>query len=117
VEITCPSDCPYLASARQHPPAAAVRQQQDDLSTFVQVMRDLNERQSRLFLLLLTFLVRYQPPELHPLLDEDIAEAMAALGEPGAEALRQGLHDANPFVRDMAAQTLFMRGLAEGEAA
>jgi len=34
-----------------------------------------------------------------------VAEAMAALGEPGAEALRQGLHDANPFVRDMAAQT------------
>jgi len=46
-----------------------------------------------------------------------VAEAMAALGEPGAEALRQGLHDANPFVRDMAAQTLFMNGLAEGEAA
>jgi HEAT repeat protein len=46
-----------------------------------------------------------------------VAEALAALGEPGGEALRQGLRDANPFVRDMAAQTLFMRGLAEGEAA
>ena len=46
-----------------------------------------------------------------------VAEAMAALGEPGAEALRQGLRDANPFVRDMAAQMLFMRGLAAGEAA
>jgi HEAT repeat protein len=46
-----------------------------------------------------------------------VAEAMASLGEPGAEALRDALHDANPFVRDMAAQTLFMRALAEGEAA
>ena len=46
-----------------------------------------------------------------------VAEAMASLGEPGAAALRRRLHDANPFVRDMAAQALFMRALAEGEAA
>jgi HEAT repeat protein len=46
-----------------------------------------------------------------------VAEAMASLGEPGAEALRQAVHDTNPFVRDMAAQALFMRALADGEAA
>ena len=46
-----------------------------------------------------------------------VAEAMAALGERGAAALRRGLQDENPFVRDMAAQTLFMRALTEGEAA
>jgi HEAT repeat protein len=46
-----------------------------------------------------------------------VAEAMASLGEPGAEGLRDALDDANPFVRDMAAQALFIRGLAEGEAA
>jgi hypothetical protein len=46
-----------------------------------------------------------------------VAEAMASMGEPGAAALRRRLHDANPFVRDMAAQTLFMRALAQGEAA
>jgi HEAT repeat protein len=46
-----------------------------------------------------------------------VAEAMASLGEPGAEALRDALRDANPFVRDMANQALFMRALAEGEAA
>jgi HEAT repeat protein len=46
-----------------------------------------------------------------------VAEAMASMGEPGAEALRNALRDANPFVRDMAAQALFMRALAEGEAA
>jgi HEAT repeat protein len=48
---------------------------------------------------------------------QHVAEAMAALGEPGAAALRRGLKDENPFVRDMAAQTLFMRSLTEGEAA
>ena len=46
-----------------------------------------------------------------------VAEAMASLNEPGAEALRRALQDANPFVRDMAAQALFMRALADGEAA
>jgi HEAT repeat protein len=46
-----------------------------------------------------------------------VAEAMASLGEAGAVALRRALDDANPFVRDMAAQTLFMRALADGEAA
>jgi HEAT repeat protein len=46
-----------------------------------------------------------------------IAEALASMGEPGAEALRAALHDANPFVRDMAAQALFMHAPAESEAA
>jgi HEAT repeat protein len=48
---------------------------------------------------------------------QHVAEAMASMGEPGAEALRGALQDANPFVRDMAAQVLFMRALADGEAA
>jgi len=43
-----------------------------------------------------------------------VAEAMAALGERGAAALRQGLTDQNPFVRDMAAQALYLRAAREG---
>ena len=46
-----------------------------------------------------------------------VATAMASLGEPGAAALREALGHPNPFVRDMATQTLFMRALADGEAA
>jgi hypothetical protein len=42
---------------------------------------------------------------------------MASMGESGDQALRDALRDQNPFVRDMAAQALFMRALAEGEAA
>jgi HEAT repeat protein len=45
------------------------------------------------------------------------AEAMAAMGAPGEAALRRGLEDENPFVRDMAAQALFMRALTAGGAA
>jgi HEAT repeat protein len=46
-----------------------------------------------------------------------VATAMAALGARGEDALRRGLVHDKPFVRDMAAQTLFIRALAEGEAA
>jgi hypothetical protein len=79
VQIQCPTDCIYLASARDHPPAAVVRQQQRDLSLIVHFMRDLSERQSQLFFLVNTFLLRYQPPELQPIIDDDVAEAAAAL--------------------------------------
>src|SRR5437867_4451151 len=49
VEIACPSDCPWLVSAREHPPAVAVRRQQHDVGLLVSFMRDLTERQSQLF--------------------------------------------------------------------
>ena len=41
VEIQCPADCVYLASAREHPAAATIRRQQHDLSMLLQFMRDL----------------------------------------------------------------------------
>jgi hypothetical protein len=75
VEIRCPADCGYLATAREHPAAAAVRQEEQDLEVVVQLGRDLNERQSQIFFLVATFIVRYQPPELHSLVDDDVAEA------------------------------------------
>ncbi|HEX6670447.1 MAG TPA: HEAT repeat domain-containing protein [Gemmatimonadales bacterium] len=46
-----------------------------------------------------------------------VADAMASLGAAGAGALQAALLDDNPFVRDMAAQALFMRAPADGEAA
>ena len=42
-------------------------------------MGDLNERQSRLFLLVGVAVVRYEPPGLHPLIDDDVRDAAAAL--------------------------------------
>jgi hypothetical protein len=79
VEIQCPADCSWLASAREHPPAVAVRQQQRDVGLLVQFLRDFSRRQSQLFLLVATFLVRYEPPELQALFDEDVAEAAGAM--------------------------------------
>jgi len=79
VQIQCPSDCAWLAGAREHPPAIQARQQQRDLALLVKFMRDFSQRQSQLFFLLSTFLARYEAPELQPIIDDDVAEAAAAL--------------------------------------
>src|SRR3954471_15710932 len=78
-EIQCPATCGYLATAREHPPATAVRQQRRDLDTAIHLVRDFNQRQTQLFFLAATFIAGYQPAELHRLLDEDVADAAAAL--------------------------------------
>ena len=93
VEIQCPSDCVYLAAAREHPSAAAVRQRQHDVATMMHAMRDLNQRQSQLFVIVATFLVRYQAPELQPLVDADVADATAALAATFETASRGVIYD------------------------
>lgn len=95
-EIRCPSDCAYLATAREHPPAVAVRQQQRDVAALVGYMRDFSERQSQLFFLIATFLLRYEPPELHPLVDEDVAEASAAIAATFETASRGVIYEHRP---------------------
>jgi hypothetical protein len=96
VEIQCPADCPWLASAREHPPAAAVRQQQRDIASFVEFVRDFSERQSQLFFLTATFLLGYEPPQLHPLIDDDVAEGVAALASTFETASRGVIYDHRP---------------------
>lgn len=95
-QIQCPSDCAYLAIAREHPPAATARQQQRDVELVVQFVRDFNQRQSQLFVMTITFLARYQPPELQPLLDDDVAEAAAALAGTFETASRGVIYEHRP---------------------
>lgn len=95
-EIKCPPDCGYLASAREHPPAAALRQQQRDVTLFVQALRDFNGRQSQLFVAVNTFIARYQSPELHPLLDQDIVEAAGALAATFETSSRGVIYEHRP---------------------
>lgn len=96
VQIQCPSDCAWLASAREHPPAVVVRQQQRDLGLLVQFMRDFSQRQAQLFFLINTFLVRYEPPELQTLIDADVAEATAALAATFETASRGVIYEHRP---------------------
>lgn len=95
-EIQCPSDCGYLAVAREHPAAATARQQQRDVELLLQFVRDFSQRQSQLFAMTLTFLVRYQPPELQPLIDDDVAEAAAALAATFETASRGVIYEHQP---------------------
>jgi hypothetical protein len=78
-EIDCPADCVYLAAAREHPPAAAVRQQQQDYAVFVRALADFNRRQAQLFLAINTVIARYEPPELQAVADDDVIDAAAVL--------------------------------------
>ncbi len=94
--IQCPTDCVYLASAREHPPAAVVRRQEQDVDRLVQFLRDLNARQSQLFFLIGSFLARYKSPELQPLIDDDVAEAAAALAATFETAARGVIYDHRP---------------------
>ena len=96
VQIQCPPDCTWLASARDHPPAVIVRQQQRDLGLLVNFMRDFNERQSQLFFLINTFITSYQPAELQSLLDDDVVEAMEALAATYETSVRGVIYDHRP---------------------
>jgi hypothetical protein len=95
-EIQCPADCAYLALAREHPPAAAVRQHQRDVTLVVQFIRDFNQRQSQLFLLVSSFLARYPSPELQPIIDDDVAEAAGAIAATFETASRGVIYDHRP---------------------
>ena len=95
-EIRCPSDCVYLASAREHPAAATVRQQQHDLAWLVSHVRDLNERQSQLFFLVSSFLARYDPGDLHAPIDADVVEGVGALAATLETAARGVIYEHRP---------------------
>ena len=79
VEIACPADCGYLASARTHPPAVIQRQQEMDRAMLLPLLQGLSERQARLFLMLAAVTSRHQADMLQKLVDEDIAQAAGAL--------------------------------------
>ncbi len=96
VEIRCPSDCVYLTSAREHPPAAVLRQQHRDVGMLAAWLEDLNTRQSQLLFLVVTFVKRYQPPELQRLLDDDVVEALGALAGTFETASRGVIYEHRP---------------------
>jgi hypothetical protein len=96
VQIRCPSDCPWLVSAREHPPAVVVRQQQRDVDVLIGVMREFTERQSQLFFLVSTFLVRYEAPELQAIIDQDVADAVSALASTMETASRGVIYEHRP---------------------
>ena len=65
-EIACPPDCPYLATARVHPPAVVMRQQDRDMGFVLPRISDLTEMQYRLFLYLQALVLQHAQGN-HPL--------------------------------------------------
>jgi hypothetical protein len=78
-EIACPSDCVYLASAREHPAAVVRRQQERDLAVLIPTIQRLTERQYQLFFVFQTAIARHKPEGFARLLDDDVADAAAAM--------------------------------------
>ena len=73
-----------------------MRQQQRDTGLLMQMMRDFDRRQSQLFLMVCTFLKKYPSPELQPLVDDDVAEAMAAMASTYETAARGLIYEHRP---------------------
>jgi hypothetical protein len=94
-EIACPPDCPYLSAAREHPAAVVVRQQRDDVGFVMQSVRDFSDRQSQLFVLIGTFIVRSasDTASLQTLVDEDVADAMRSLAATYETAVRGVIYE------------------------
>lgn len=66
------------------------------MALLVQVMRDFGERESQLFFLVSTFLVRYEPPELQALIDDDVVEGASALASTFETAARGVIYEHRP---------------------
>ena len=79
VEIACPADCPYLASARAHPAAVVQRQQDLDMRFLLPRITDLTEPQYRIFLFLQGVVLQCAQKADPTPLDVDVAEAAATV--------------------------------------
>lgn len=104
VEIRCPDTCPYLVSAREHPPAVVQREQQRDVGALMHTMRNVTERQQQLMFLLLGVVRRYEGDPLQALADRDVAEAAQSLASTLETANRGVIYE--PLPATMAAQRL-----------
>lgn len=96
IEIQCPADCAYLASAREHPASAIVRRQRDDVEVLARAMRDLSDRQTRLFFMVSSYLAASSGPSLQPVIDEDVVEAAGALAATFETSVRGVIYEHRP---------------------
>ena len=96
VEIRCPDDCGYLASARRHPAAAVQRQHELDVALLLPAMAGFSDRQSRFFFLFQSIALRHPSEVLRPLVDTDVAEAASATAATLETASRGVIYEQSP---------------------
>jgi hypothetical protein len=95
-EIACPDTCGYLTAAREHPAAAVKRQQERDVAALLPSIQHLTERQYQLFFLFQTLIARHRPEGFARLLDEDVAEAAAAMAATLETSARGVIYEHTP---------------------
>jgi hypothetical protein len=96
VEIRCPDDCVYLASARRHPAASVQRQHELDVALLLPAITGFTDRQSRFFFLFQSIALRHPSDALRPLVDADIAEAASATAATLETASRGVIYEQAP---------------------
>jgi hypothetical protein len=96
VEIKCPSDCGYLAAAREHPAAVVRRRQEHDVEQLLPTIRHLTERQYQLFFLFHSVIARFAPPGFTRLVDADVADAASAVASTLETAARGVIYEHTP---------------------
>jgi hypothetical protein len=96
VEIDCPSNCPHLAAAREHPAAVVRKQQEMDVAALLPSMAGLTERQHQLFFLFQSVIARSKPDGLARLTDADVAEAASACAATIETAAKGVLYEHTP---------------------
>jgi hypothetical protein len=118
VEIRCPSDCPYLTTARAHPASVVRRQQEQDARVFFAAARDLTDEQAQLLLSVLGFVRDYHGEELLRVTDPDLESAAIALAASYGTAAKGLIYEERP--QSLAAQRLaadlrsFLQPMANG---
>jgi hypothetical protein len=96
VEIKCPSDCSYLAAAREHPAAVVRRRQERDVAQLLPTISHLTERQYQLFFLFHAAIARHVPQGFTRLVDADVADAAAAVAATLETAARGVIYEHTP---------------------
>ena len=80
-EIRCPSDCRYLTSAQNHPPAAVQRQHERDLRFLLPIVTELRPNQYRLFFFVQRLLREAARAAEPPVDDRTVREAAETLAK------------------------------------
>lgn len=96
IDIPCPGDCAYLASAQEHPAAVVRRQQERDVARLLPGIRHLTERQYQLFFLFHSAIAQHRPEGFARLVDADVAEAAASFAATLETAARGVIYDHRP---------------------
>jgi hypothetical protein len=96
VEIACPEDCGYLASARAHPAAQVQRRRELETVFVARRVRNLTERQHQLFIAIMFAIERHARRAVPQLLDEDVASAAGAAAATLETATKGILYEHRP---------------------